>query len=60
MDGYCADILRVAKVLGARRLVLVGLSYGAWIATSFAMRHSDTLAGLVLSGGCTGMSEAGP
>ncbi|MCZ8152648.1 MAG: alpha/beta fold hydrolase [Rhodobacteraceae bacterium] len=57
---YCADILRVMEVLGARRLVLVGLSYGSWIATSFAMRHPELLDGLVLSGGCTGMSEAGP
>jgi pimeloyl-ACP methyl ester carboxylesterase len=60
VDDYCADILRVAERLDARRLVLVGLSYGSWIATSFAMRHPDLLAGLVLSGGCTGMSEAGP
>jgi pimeloyl-ACP methyl ester carboxylesterase len=56
----CADILRLRSVLGADKLVLVGLSYGAWIATSFAMRHPEMLAGLVLSGGCTGMSEAGP
>lgn len=60
VDDYCADILRVRQALGADRLVLVGLSYGSWIATSFAMRHPDLLAGLVLSGGCTGMSEAGP
>jgi len=60
VDDYCADILRVADKLGARRMVLVGLSYGSWIATSFAMRHPEMLAGLVLSGGCTGMSEAGP
>jgi pimeloyl-ACP methyl ester carboxylesterase len=60
IDDYCADILRVKEVLGAERLVLVGLSYGSWIATSFAMRHPEMLAGLVLSGGCTGMSEAGP
>lgn len=60
VDDYCADILRVAERLGARRLVLVGLSYGSWIATSFAMRRPGMLAGLVLSGGCTGMSEAGP
>lgn len=59
VEDYCADILRVAKVLGARRLVLCGLSYGSWIATSFAMRHPQIVAGLVLSGGCTGMSEAG-
>ena len=60
IDDYCADILRVREVLGADKLVLVGLSYGSWIATSFAMRHPEMLAGLVLSGGCTGMSEAGP
>lgn len=60
VDDYCDDILRVMHALGARRLVLVGLSYGSWIATSFAMRHPELLAGLVLSGGCTGMSEAGP
>ena len=59
VEDYCADILRVRAALEAERLVLVGLSYGAWIATSFAMRHSELLAGLVLSGGCTGMSEAG-
>lgn len=59
VEDYCADILRVRAALGAERLVLVGLSYGAWIATSFAMRHPELLAGLVLSGGCTGMSEAG-
>ena len=60
MTDYCEDILQVQKHLGVKRLVLVGLSYGSWIATSFAMRHSDKLAGLVLSGGCTGMSEADP
>ena len=59
VDDYCGDILQVMQALGADRLVLVGLSYGAWIATSFAMRHPEMLAGLVLSGGCTGMSEAG-
>ncbi len=60
IDGYVDDILRVADHFGAERFVLAGLSYGAWIATSFAMRHCDRLAGLVISGGCTGMSEAGP
>lgn len=60
VDDYCADILRLRERLGADKLVLVGLSYGSWIAASFAMRHPGMLAGLVLSGGCTGMSEAGP
>ncbi|MBT6099002.1 MAG: alpha/beta fold hydrolase [Marinovum sp.] len=60
IDDYCKDILAVMQAKGAKRLVLIGLSYGSWIATSFAMRHSDVLAGLVLFGGCTGMSEADP
>jgi pimeloyl-ACP methyl ester carboxylesterase len=59
-EDYCDDILRVVEALGAAKLVLVGLSYGSWIATSFAIRYPEKLAGLVLSGGCTGMSEAGP
>jgi pimeloyl-ACP methyl ester carboxylesterase len=58
IEDYCSDILRVREALGADRLVLCGLSFGAWIATSFAMRYPDLLSGLVLSGGCTGMSEA--
>ena len=58
IDDYCADIIRVMKHFGARKLVLVGLSMGSWIATSFAMRHPQLLAGIVLAGGCTGMSEA--
>ncbi len=60
VEAYCDDILAVRQALGAEKLVLVGLSYGSWIATSFAMRHPELLDGLVLSGGCTGMSEALP
>jgi pimeloyl-ACP methyl ester carboxylesterase len=58
IEDHCHDILRVMEVTGKENVVLAGLSYGAWIATSFAMRHGDRLAGLILSGGCTGMSEA--
>jgi len=58
IDDYCDDIIRVMQQFGARKLVLVGLSMGSWIATSFAMRHPQLLSGLVLAGGCTGMSEA--
>lgn len=59
VEDYCADILRVMDALDAKKLILCGLSYGAWLATSFAMRHPEHLTALVLSGGCTGMSEAG-
>lgn len=58
VDDYCNDILSLAAKYKAQKVILVGLSYGSWIATSFAMRHPGMLAGLVLAGGCTGMSEA--
>lgn len=58
VDDYCDDILTLADALGAQNLILCGMSYGSWIATSFAMRHPGRLKGLILSGGCTGMSEA--
>lgn len=60
IEDYCEDILSVMRSQGAEKLVLAGLSYGSWIATSFAMKHGDRLAGLILAGGCTGMSEADP
>lgn len=60
IDAYCGDILALKAIFQAEKIILCGLSYGSWIATSFAMRHPDILAGLVLSGGCTGMSEASP
>lgn len=60
LEDHYDDILRVMRAEGARRVVLAGLSMGAWIATGFALRHPSMLAGLVIAGGCTGMSEAAP
>jgi pimeloyl-ACP methyl ester carboxylesterase/AcrR family transcriptional regulator len=60
LDDYFDDIRAVMVEFKAERLVLCGLSYGAWIAASFALRHPELIAGLVLCGGCTGMSEADP
>ncbi len=60
IEDYFSDILAVGAYFKARRIILCGLSYGAWIATSFAMCHTERLAGLVLGAGCTGMSEADP
>ncbi len=60
IEDHCDDILAMLAHFDAKRVVLVGLSMGSWIATSFAMRHGEKLAGLVLAGGCTGMSEADP
>lgn len=58
IEDYCNDIVRVFSESGAKKLILVGLSMGSWIAASFAMRYPKLLDGLVFAGGCTGMSEA--
>ncbi len=58
IGDHCHDILRVMAHFGKTHVILCGMSMGSWIAASFAMRHPEMLAGLVLSGGCTGMSEA--
>jgi pimeloyl-ACP methyl ester carboxylesterase len=57
-DNHCNDMLRVMHALGKPAVILCGLSFGSWIAASFAMRHPGRLVGLVFSSGCTGMSEA--
>ncbi|MEM9580459.1 MAG: alpha/beta fold hydrolase [Pseudomonadota bacterium] len=58
LRDYFADILAVKQAFGDPPLILCGLSYGAWIATDFALQHPGSLQALVLAGGCTGMSEA--
>ncbi|KIN63483.1 Transcriptional regulator, TetR family [Sulfitobacter noctilucicola] len=58
LQDYFDDIDRVMDHFGAEKLVLCGLSYGAWIAASYALQKPERMAGLVLCGGCTGMSEA--
>ncbi len=58
IDDHCNDILRIMAHAGRSGVILCGMSLGSWMATSFAMRHPGKLAGLILSGGCTGMSEA--
>lgn len=47
-DDMVADVERVCEELGIDRLVLVGHSLGGRIATLFAGRHFERLAGLVL------------
>ncbi len=58
VDDYCNDILRVMAQFEKSQVIFCGLSLGSWIATSFVMRHPEKVSGLILSGGCTGMSEA--
>lgn len=59
INDYIADILLVRRHFNAEKIHLVGLSYGSWIAACFAQAYPEAVASLTLSGGCTGMSEAG-
>ena len=59
IEDYITDILAVMKHFRAEKINLVGLSYGSWIATSFAQTYPEKMSSLTVSGGCTGMSEAG-
>lgn len=47
-DFHVRDLERVFEALGIGRLVLVGHSFGGRVATLFAARHPERLAGLVL------------
>jgi proline iminopeptidase len=47
MDRAVADLGQVVGTLHARRVVLVGYSWGAQVAAVYAARHPDPVAGLV-------------
>jgi len=52
------DILAIMKLFEADKIHLVGLSFGSWLAASFADTHPEKIASLTLCAGSTGMSEA--
>ncbi|MBL0371455.1 alpha/beta fold hydrolase [Rhizobium sp. KVB221] len=60
LEDHFADIHAVMAAYGVERAHLVGMSYGSWMAASFAHAYPDRVTSLLLSGGCTGMSEAEP
>lgn len=60
VETYCDDISDVVESLQTKQLVLCGLSFGAWIVTSYAVKNPERVSALILAGGCTGMSEALP
>jgi pimeloyl-ACP methyl ester carboxylesterase len=48
-ENYVAQLDDVLTATGASRPVLVGVSYGGLVATEFAARHPDRVAGLVIA-----------
>ena len=48
-ENYVAQLDDVLTTIGARRPVLVGVSYGGLVAAEFAARHPDRVAGLVIA-----------
>lgn len=52
------DVLRVLAHFDVKKVHLVGLSYGSWIAASFAHCHPARIQSLTLCSGSTGMTQA--
>ncbi len=50
VDAMTGDVAAVADALGLKRFVLVGHSLGGALATAYAARHAQRVAGLVLVG----------
>ena len=48
-ENYVAQLDDVLATIGARRPVLVGVSYGGLVAAEFAARHPERVAGLVIA-----------
>jgi esterase len=48
LDAHCADLEGVVEQLGLERFILVGMSLGGAISLTYAGRHADRLAALVL------------
>src|SRR6188508_1696263 len=48
-ENYVAQLDDVLTTIGARRPVLVGVSYGGLVAAEFAARHPERVAGLVIA-----------
>jgi len=47
-EAYVGDLEQFVERLGLQRFMLVGMSLGAVVAASYASRHSDKLAGVVI------------
>lgn len=58
LAGLIDDLSLVLSQTGADRAHLIGLSFGAWLAASFAMTRPERVASLTCSGGFLGMTEA--
>jgi proline iminopeptidase len=47
-DGYVEDLDRLREALGIEAMNLLGHSWGAFLATGYALRHPENLASLIL------------
>ena len=59
LDGYAADLDALRVELGLQRMDLLGFSYGAVVAISYATRYQDNLGKLILAGGLAAFTPEG-
>ena len=57
LDAWVADLEAVVDAAGVERFALLGLSQGAQIAITFAVRHPERVSHLVVCGGYLGGKE---
>jgi pimeloyl-ACP methyl ester carboxylesterase len=59
LDGYAADLEELRVHLALERMDLLGFSYGAVVAISYATRYQGGLGRLVLAGGLAAFTDEG-
>jgi proline iminopeptidase len=57
MDHHLADIERLRRHLGVERWAVLGVSWGAVLAATYAQRHTDHVTAVVLVAASTGTPE---
>lgn len=58
LDGFADDLESVRRTLGHERWLVLGHSYGSFVALAYAMRHSTHTAGLITVGGAAAFDHA--
>jgi proline iminopeptidase len=50
VERHLKDLEEIIKLLGAQKIILIGQSWGAMLATQFAVRHPEKIEKIILTG----------